>query len=275
VGDDLLTKLEILVLVQKGAWTPQKAEAWAKRCGLPPFAGKPDAASYDPREELNWTLCMALIWIASGDLAEVREAWPEWLSGQRVWHEFVDGGKRWWSLGPPQRREDYSRWEGYEVDPRTAVKGLWRALETGEIVVTGISKSEGVRRVIRPEEWFDLKVDRSRAAVHFYLEGVHHDNGGRWEEAFSKVLLPVREVLRNFPSKDAAASETLGSDDEARQLIRKILGENDGYISQEMGAEMVRRKYSGFRKKRAMELVKEATGNDKPGPRGPRKKLRG
>ena len=147
MGDDLLTKLEVLVLVQKGAWTPQKAEAWAKRCGLPPFAGKPDAASYDPREELNWTLCMALIWIASGDLAEVREAWPEWLSGQRVWHEFVDGGKRWWSLGPPQRREDYSRWEGYEVDPRTAVKGLWRALETGEIVATGISKCEGVRRV--------------------------------------------------------------------------------------------------------------------------------
>ena len=36
---------------------------------------------------------MALIWIASGDLAEVREAWPEWLSGQRVWHEFVDGEK--------------------------------------------------------------------------------------------------------------------------------------------------------------------------------------
>ena len=56
-------------------------------------------------------------------------------------------GKRWWSLGPPQRREDYSRWEGYEVDPRTAVKGLWRALETGEIVATGISKCEGVRRV--------------------------------------------------------------------------------------------------------------------------------
>jgi len=37
----------------------------------------PDIASYDPGEEPNWTLCIAVVWVASRDMNEVREAWPE------------------------------------------------------------------------------------------------------------------------------------------------------------------------------------------------------
>ncbi len=49
--DDQLTQYDVRMLVEAGEWTPDQAEAWAQRRGLPPFAGKPDAACYDPREE--------------------------------------------------------------------------------------------------------------------------------------------------------------------------------------------------------------------------------
>jgi hypothetical protein len=63
----------------------------------------------------------------------------------------------------------------------------------------------------------------------------------------------------------------LPSEDDARALIREAMTKNGGYISQENGAGIVRETYPSFRKKRAMDLVKELTGDNKPGPKGPRK----
>jgi hypothetical protein len=54
-------------------------------------------------------------------------------------------------------------------------------------------------------------------------------------------------------------------------VIRAALDEQGGFIGQENGAEIVRRKFPKFPKKRAMQFVRELTGNDKPGPKGPRK----
>ena len=61
------------------------------------------------------------------------------------------------------------------------------------------------------------------------------------------------------------------SDDDARALIRAAMAECGGFIGQEKGAEIVREAFPNFQKKRAMTLVKELTGNDKPGPKGPRR----
>jgi hypothetical protein len=61
------------------------------------------------------------------------------------------------------------------------------------------------------------------------------------------------------------------TDDEARAVIRQALNDSGGFVSQEKGAEIVRDAIPGFPKKRAMRLVKELTGNDKPGPKGPRR----
>ena len=62
------------------------------------------------------------------------------------------------------------------------------------------------------------------------------------------------------------------TDDAARTVIRQAMTDSNGFVGQEKGAEIVRLKIPGFPKKRAMQLVKELTGNDKPGPKGPRKK---
>lgn len=61
-------------------------------------------------------------------------------------------------------------------------------------------------------------------------------------------------------------------DDEARALIRAEMDKNAAFIGQEKGAGIVLKKFPCFGKKRAMAFVREMTGNDKPGPKGPRGK---
>ena len=209
--ENQLTKGDVLGLVLKGEWTPDRAEDWAKRLGLPPFVEKPDPAVYDPIREVNWTLCMALIWVASRELDEVREAWPEWWEAHLTWREFELRGRRCWSLGPPRRPEDYSRYDRYPVDPRTALKQLWAELQTGTIVATGVSKSEGIRRVIRREEWCDLQPCGSHPVVAYILDSACTGTNEWSTEAFSKVLLPVKEALRVFPSEGTAQDVELAA----------------------------------------------------------------
>jgi hypothetical protein len=84
------------------------------------------------------------------------------------------------------------------------------------------------------------------------------------EGQFDSWLSKGREGRRQGPS-----------DDEVLSLIRCQIEKHEGFLSQENGAQIVRGVFPGFSKKRAMELVKQATGNEKPGPRGPRRRLCG
>jgi hypothetical protein len=47
--------------------------------------------------------------------------------------------------------------------------------------------------------------------------------------------------------------------------------QNGGYLGQAKGAEIVRKAFPNFPRNRARKLVKELTGNEKPGPKAPRK----
>jgi hypothetical protein len=75
------------------------------------------------------------------------------------------------------------------------------------------------------------------------------------------------EVLIEFPANLPAKPTT---DDDARRLLLEAIDKNGGYITQKNGAEIVRSRLPGFKKERAMQLVKELTQNTKRGPRGPR-----
>jgi hypothetical protein len=91
---------------------------------------------------------------------------------------------------------------------------------------------------------------------------------------FENVRVGRDAILREFPEEprlDFDLPRTLPTDDDARNVIRLALTESDGFVSQENGAKIVRRTLPEFPKKRAMQLVKELTGNQKPGPKGPRK----
>ncbi len=84
------------------------------------------------------------------------------------------------------------------------------------------------------------------------------------EGLFDRWLSKVREGRRQGPS-----------DDDVLSLIRREIEKHGGFLSQEKGAQIVRKEYPSFRKKRAMELVKQVTGNETRGPRGQRRKLCG
>jgi hypothetical protein len=91
---------------------------------------------------------------------------------------------------------------------------------------------------------------------------------------FENVRVERELVLRHFPEEpplDEMPSKRPPTDDEAKAVIRFALDREGGFVSQEKGAAIVRGKYPTFPKKRAMKLVRELTGNDKPGPKGPRK----
>lgn len=199
--EDRLTRNEVFGLALEGEWTSEQAEAWVERQGLETFATKPDAAAYDPSKERNWTLPMALVWVASRDFDEVREVWPAWLDAHKVWGSFELGGKICWTV-ESQRRDENALTSRFKELSSGAVKALWRALEKGEIGATGMSKRDGARREIRALEWCDLTFGGDHPVVAFVLASVYHDkDSSSFGEAFSKVLLPTDEVVREFPQE--------------------------------------------------------------------------
>jgi hypothetical protein len=212
-----------------------------------------DLASYDPAKDVHWTPLMALAWIIYRDMNRVREASPD----------FAQGGSNF----------DFKANQQCVVHPSDAVRELWRRLEAGKLTASGATIHG--RRTIEKTEWCDLiKIDPASASRfvdgNLYADAIHMY--GR-RPAFYKALIPVNEILRAFP--DGLAPKPSASEEEVRSLIRGELEKHDGFLSQEHGAQIVRRVFPGFPKKRAMELVKQATNNEKPGPRGPRRKLCG
>src|SRR5690606_16231477 len=68
-----------------GEITGDEADAEAKRLGLDPFARVPAPDDFDPMAEANWTLSMAVSWIAHRTAEAVREAWPAYRERCRHW----------------------------------------------------------------------------------------------------------------------------------------------------------------------------------------------
>jgi len=90
---------------------------------------------------------------------------------------------------------------------------------------------------------------------------------------FENVRVSRAELLREFPAElpqaDDPAPETV-SDDVVLELIRTASQQNGGFIGQRAGSDLVRRRFPAIARDRARQLVKQVTGSDKPGPKGPR-----
>ena len=131
--------------------------------------------------------------------------------------------------------------------------------------------------LVRSGQQFEILSDREAWCVEALIPGfqakTHHLlNPGPVDDrevfierkAFEKWL-QSQTVIDRSPQSEC-------SDDDARAVIRRAMEENSGFIAQNVGADIVRKELPGFQKKRAMALVKELTENEKPGPRGPRRK---
>ena len=71
--------------VLHGRKSPAEAEAEAAAKGLEPLRVPLDPGRYDPEAETDWTLAMAVAWIAYRDLDRVRECMPAWRRDSEYW----------------------------------------------------------------------------------------------------------------------------------------------------------------------------------------------
>jgi hypothetical protein len=69
---------QLIGKVERGELTPEAAELEAARLGPQALQYRPDPEKFNPLKEPHWTLPMAVAWIASRSLADVREWWDKY-----------------------------------------------------------------------------------------------------------------------------------------------------------------------------------------------------
>jgi hypothetical protein len=149
-----------------------------------------------------------------------------------------------------------------------------RLLREGRLTARGHLFGEPLARELSSDDWASLEIEvggwHNRLCVWRTSPPVADRNGD-----IEKVLVRRAEVLTEFPPDPPQRTVSVQevSDDDARHVIEEALSRNGGFLSQKKGADIVRTKFPGFNKQRAMEFVKKLTRNTKRGPRGPRQKL--
>lgn len=229
-----LTRQDVVALVLRGDWTPKRAEAWAKRQGLAPFAGSPDPNSYTPECEAHWTLFMALAWIVHRDMGKVREVWPEFIGAHIYWARKTDrDGNNYWQLLSASHCE-FDFYDGdvaeFFTEPTAALNDFRRKLSEGIIVATGLDNSKSLRRKIEPLEWIDLRfIKLDEIAVNI------HSNIYRPETylyisldgpAFSRVLVRSADVVATYPPIEGeptniVAQSSLASEEPSQKFVNR------------------------------------------------------
>src|SRR3954454_17763102 len=81
----LEAQAELIALVNDGTLTPRAAEQRALELGCAPLTSKPEPHECDPQQRAQWTLIMAVGWIAWRDLSLVRESSPEYAKATTQW----------------------------------------------------------------------------------------------------------------------------------------------------------------------------------------------
>jgi hypothetical protein len=141
-----------------------------------------------------------------------------------------------------------------------------RLLREGRLKARGFLPGEALARELTAADWTMLKIEVGGIHKRLFVWRTFppaNDRNGDIEE----VRIGRTEILIEFPPNAPAKQAT---DDDARCLLLEAIDKNGGYITQKNGAEIVRSRFPGFKKERAMQLVKELTQNMKRGPRGSR-----
>jgi hypothetical protein len=156
-----------------------------------------------------------------------------------------------------------------------AVGYLLEILRSGRFKAVGNLPNEPLARELSIEDWHGLTIanasDSGRLRV-WRLTNTQRFGYGDIEN----VRVARDAVLKAFPADPPPTPKPVpihATDEDARRVIRDAMASRDGFIPQKEGARIVRAVYTNFSVERAMELTKELTGNTKPGPRGPRRKL--
>ena len=148
------------------------------------------AQFYDPMEAVHWTFWQALAWVRDRDANTVLEC-------SEPCRRFVGTIREIW------RENEFS------FETCRAWTSLWRALEAGTLVATGIDATSGVRREIRPLECCDLQfVGIGLAAPEVCRRELSTAGyATRDEPVFRELRVRREDVLRAFPENAGAIED--------------------------------------------------------------------
>lgn len=195
---------EILALVRLGKMTPNEAESWAEREGMPPIAGRPDPSAFDPMTRPSWTPLQAVAWIAYRDVEKVRDASAEFRAQWSVWREVAEPDDDWtqpkrgsWLEPVPAA----SFLESFDDDALAEAKeaDLIASLIAGDVTCSGFMNSGGQRVIVPPIQWNDLK-------FHFGADDVALVS--MWQSTpiasvvhYTDLLIERERVLKLWPAQ--------------------------------------------------------------------------
>jgi len=195
---------ELFERAKVGEITGEEADAEAIRLGLGSLSHQPGPDEFRPEAETQWTLVMAVAWIAYLDLDEVRE----WSAPYRAeYYHWL--WQRW------RRGADSSIYEGWHLEQRSrpslsllgisdaarsvtgskppvlavseAEEALWVALREGLFSASGIDTETGRRVEIPTLDWRELVAVENRGQVDEVRRGL-------MASGYREVLVPSAAV---------------------------------------------------------------------------------
>ena len=215
------------------------------------------AQFYDPMEAVHWTFWQALAWVRDRDVNTVLEC-------SEPCRTIVGTFREIW------RESEFS------FETCRASASLWRTLEAGTLIATGIDATSGIRREIRPLEWCDLQsVGIDLAAPELYRRGLSTaDLATRAKPEFRELLVRREDVLRVFPENAGATEDQSVSPCDLEAVLREAIDQNPK-LTQEEALKIARDAGAIEPREKIRDMLKSLGGSTKPGPRGPRKNRAG
>jgi hypothetical protein len=276
---------EIIDKVQRGEMSPSEAQALVTERKLQPLKREPDLTEFDPLNEPDWTLLMAVTWIAYHSSDYVRKVWDKyrekcwnwspctrWRAPSPDGRSFVDYKGHFLKqetdasfeqlcleeivslLGPPVPDDGSGVVKRHCVRP--AREGLEKALREGTITATGLPLSESIRKPIAAFEWHDLTMfDSNQDQDRVCREGV--------QAAYAAVTLRRDDVLRLWPKPVCKVA--------LEPLLRDAVTRNGGPIPQTEAIKIAGRNGATESREEIRQLLEAIQGKQNPGPRGSRK----
>ena len=215
------------------------------------------ALFYDPMEAVHWTFWQALAWVRDRDVNTVLEC-------SEPCRTIVGTFREIW------------RESAFSFETCRASASLWRTLEAGTLIATGIDATSGIRREIRPLEWCDLQsVGIDLAAPELYRRGLSAaDLATRAEPEFRELLVRREDVLRVFPENAGETEDQSVSPCDLEAVLREAIDQNPK-LTQEQALKIARDAGAIEPREKIRDMLKSLGGSTKPGPRGPRQNRAG
>lgn len=204
-----------------------------------------------------WTLSEALAWVIWRNIGAVQRA----TQGKLTCMELMNIALR-------EADGDPASWDKAEA----ARQDFFRALCHGQITAAGVSDG-GVQVTPVPKE-----VWRGVETMHQFVNGFGPAEIGASSPDGKAIVLyrevtllseDIQKIWKEHPNR--LVPRKVPASPEVRKFIQKLVDERGKSLTQVEGIEKVRAQFPGVTRDSIVAIIRELTGNDKPGPRGPRK----